>query len=75
MLPKGIWDAFWGEPEANLYAPIRWAFVTQDQWLRYAGFEIAYGLACLGMAYLLRRYAWRLPEVVWRLKITKDYPF
>ena len=63
---KGLWDLFYGEPEANLYAPAKWAFITQEQWLRYAGFELAYGAACLGLAWYCRRWAQRLPETVER---------
>ena len=63
---KGVWDLFGGEPEANLYAPQKWAFVTEAQWMRYAGFELAYGLACLGLAWYCLRWARRLPETVER---------
>ncbi|MGH7442845.1 MAG: hypothetical protein ACREKE_09260 [bacterium] len=63
---KAIYDLFWGEPEANLYAPEKWAFVTQAQWLRYAGFELCYGLACLGLAWTVWSYARFLPEVLSR---------
>jgi len=63
---KALYDLFGGEPEANLYAPVKWAFVTQEQWLRYAGFELAYGVALLGLAWALRRYARFLPETISR---------
>lgn len=63
---KGLYDLFIGEPEANLYAPAKWAFVTQQQWLRYAGFELVYGLCLVGLAYALRRYSRFLPETVTR---------
>jgi len=63
---KSVYDLFAGEPEANLYAPVKWAFVTQEQWLRYAGFELAYGLALLGLSWSLARYARFLPETVSR---------
>ena len=63
---KALYDLFAGEPEANLYAPEKWAFVTREQWLRYGGFELAYGLACLGLAWALVKYARFLPEVVER---------
>lgn len=63
---KGLYDLFIGEPEANLYAPAKWAFVTQEQWLRYGGFELAYGLACLGVAAYLRNFAGFLPETIQR---------
>jgi hypothetical protein len=63
---KGAWDLLGGEPEANLYAPLKWAFVTEAQWLRYAGFELAYGLACVGLAWYCLRWARRLPETVER---------
>ena len=63
---KGVYDLLWGEPEANLYAPAKWAFVTREQWLRYAGFELVYGLCLLALALSLRRYARFLPEWVSR---------
>ena len=62
IAPKGIFDIFVGEPEANLYAPAPWAFVTREQWLRYGGFELAYGLSCLALAWALWRYSRFLPE-------------
>ena len=66
---KGVYDRFLGgEPEANRYAPAPWAFVTREQWARYAGFELAYGLACLALAFLLFHYSRFLPETVERRK-------
>ncbi|MBI5245162.1 MAG: hypothetical protein HY922_15980 [Elusimicrobia bacterium] len=64
VAPKGLYDLLGGEPEANLYAPRPWAFVTQEQWRRYAGFELAYGLACLALAWLLWRYSRFLPKTL-----------
>jgi len=61
---KGFWDSFLGEPEANLYSPHKWDFITQSQWLNWAGFEIAYGFACIFIALVLRSYARRLPEYI-----------
>jgi hypothetical protein len=49
---KGLWDLFVGEPEA--------------QWLRYAGFELVYGLAAVGLAWFCWRWSRRLPETVRR---------
>jgi hypothetical protein len=67
VLSKGVYDRFLGgEPEANLYAPAPWAFVTREQWARYAGFELAYGLACLALAWWCLRLSRRLPETVSR---------
>ena len=63
---KAFYDLFLGEPEANRYAPQKWAFVTQEQWLRYAGFELAYGLCCLFLAYAIFRYSRFLPDVLER---------
>lgn len=68
VAPKGLYDLFLGEPEANLYAPEPWAFVTREQWLRYGGFELAYGLACLGLAVALWRVSRFLPEWVERAR-------
>ncbi|MFA6092202.1 MAG: hypothetical protein WCU88_01445 [Elusimicrobiota bacterium] len=61
---KALYDLFAGEPEANLYAPSPWAFVTREQWLRYGGFELAYGLACLALAGYLWKYSCLLPETL-----------
>jgi hypothetical protein len=69
---KGLYDLFAGEPEANLYAPEPWAFVTREQWLRYGGFEFVYGLACLGLFWYLRRYARFLPETVERPRVDPE---
>lgn len=66
IAPKGLYDLFWGAPEANLYAPAPWAFVTREQWLRYGGFELAYGLCCIALAYFAYRYSRFLPETIVR---------
>ena len=66
IFSKGAWDLLAGEPEANLYAPHRWAFVTESQWFRWAGFELAYGLACAGLGWYCLRWSRRLPETVSR---------
>ena len=63
---KALYDLFIGEPEANLYAPQKWAFVTQRQWLRYGGFELVYGLSCLGLAWAVHKYSRFLPYSVER---------
>ena len=65
---KALYDLFIGEPEANLYSPEKWQFVTQEQWLRYGGFELAYGLCCLALGWLLWRYSRFLPEHVERAR-------
>ena len=70
---KGFWDLIGGEPEANLYAPQKWAFVTESQWMRYAGFELAYGLACLGLAWYCVRWARRLPQTVERARREPEF--
>lgn len=64
VMCKGFWDAFIGEPEANLFSPAPWQFVTRQQWLTWSGFEITYGLACIGIALLLRAYAPRVPLII-----------
>lgn len=63
---KGLWDLGPGQPEANLYAPRPWAFVTRAEWARYARFELIYGLACAALAWYCLRWARRLPETVLR---------
>lgn len=72
---KGIWDSFWGEPEANFFSPAKWEFVTKEQWFRYTGFEILYGLACAGVAFLLWKYAAYMPEYYVRKKQEPDDSF
>lgn len=57
---------FWGEPEANYFSPNKWDYISQNQWLTWAGFELAYGLACAGMGYLLWKYSKRYPEYITR---------
>lgn len=66
VLIKGFYDLFWGEPEANYFSPQKWDFISQRQWLTWSGFEVTYGLACIGIAYLVREYAKRLPEYIER---------
>ena len=66
VAPKGVYDLLWGAPEANRYAPEPWAFVSREAWLRYGGFELAYGLACLALAWYLVRFSRFLPETVER---------
>ncbi len=63
---KGLYDLFAGEPESNLFSPRRWDFVTQEQWLRYGGFELAYGLALLGLAWYCLEFSRFLPETIER---------
>ncbi len=65
---KGLYDAFWGQPEANFYSLKPWQFVTRAHWFRWSGFELAYGLACLGLGFAARAYARRLPEFIFREK-------
>jgi len=71
---KGAYDLFLGgEPEANLYAPKAWAFVTRAQWARYASFELVYGLVCLALAWYCLRWSRRLPETVERKRREPEF--
>jgi hypothetical protein len=54
---KGLWDCFWGQPEANFFSPHPWEFVTREQWSRYAGFELTYGVACAALGWGLMKWA------------------
>jgi MFS superfamily sulfate permease-like transporter len=63
---KGVYDLLGGEPEANLYAPKAWAFITKEQWTRYARFELVFGLSCLALAWYCLRWSRRLPETIER---------
>ena len=63
---KGLYDLFVGEPEANLFSSRPWEFISQAQWLRWSGFELAYGLACLGLSWYCLLWSRRLPETVKR---------
>jgi len=69
---KGLYDLFIGEPEANLYSVEKWQFVTQQQWLRYAGFELAYGLALIALAVVIKKYSRFLPETIERPRREPD---
>lgn len=68
----GLFDAFFGEPEANYYSLTRWEFVTQEQWLKWSGFEMAYGLACVGLGLLCWEFAKRVPDWISRTKEPVD---
>lgn len=70
---KALYDLALGEPEANLYAPQRWAFVTREQWIRYAGFELIYGLACLALAWAVLKYSRFLPYSLERPKSEPEF--
>lgn len=63
---KGFWDVFRGEPEANYYSLKKWEFISRQQWFTWSGFEVVYGLACIGMAFLLWKYSERVPEYIER---------
>ncbi|MBI3550239.1 MAG: hypothetical protein HY078_14465 [Elusimicrobia bacterium] len=69
---KSFYDLFVGEPEANLYAPTKWAFVTREQWMRYAGFELTYGIAAIAIGVFLMRYAKFVPETIRRRRQEPD---
>jgi|GEM_PF-825387 len=70
---KGLYDLFVGEPEANLYSPVKWAFVSEAQWLRWSSFELMYGLACLALAWYCVRWSRRLPEHVERERRAPEF--
>ncbi len=59
---KALYDLFWGTPEANLYSAHPWQFISLPQWIRYAGFELSYGIACVFLAMGIRAYSKFLPE-------------
>ena len=71
----GFYHAFFGEPEANYYSPKKWDFVSQEQWLRWSGFEIVYGLFCAAIGVLCWEFAKKLPEWIERDKQTADKIF
>ena len=56
VIIKGLYDAFVGVPESE--------FITSDKWLKYSGFEVVYGLACLTVGYLIFEFAKRIPEFI-----------
>jgi hypothetical protein len=63
---KGLWDFRFGEPEANLYSAHKWEFVTKAQWLKWAVFEMIYGVSCALIALALKEYSKRVPEYIER---------
>lgn len=54
---KGVYDMISGEPEANMFSPEKWQFVTYEQWLRWGGFELSYGIFCVAFGYFLYEIA------------------
>jgi len=70
---KAVYDLSVGEPEANLYSADKWQFVTEEQWLRYAGFELAYGAALLALAWAVYKYARFLPVWLERPRAEPDF--
>ena len=66
---KGIYDLLSGQPEANIYAPAPWTFVTRPEWFRYAAFEVCYGVVCLMLAWALMKYSGFLPETIRRKRV------
>lgn len=73
VMVKGLWDCFGGQPEANFFSPAPWMFVTRDQWMRYVGFELCYGLACGGLALAAVLYGRRWPETRTRAVSSEDF--
>lgn len=65
---KGLLDAFWLEPEANYYSLKKWEFISIDQWIRYATFEVVYGFACIVISGLIFEYSKRVKEYILRPK-------
>lgn len=63
---KGVWDCFRGAPEAQFFSPRPWSFVSHAQWMRFAGFELTFGLACLGLGWAAWLYSRRLPAWIER---------
>lgn len=47
--------------------------MTREQWLRWAGFELCYGLALLGLAWYCLRWGRRLPETVSRPRRAPEF--
>ena len=70
---KGVYDLLGGEPEANLYAPQAWAFITRAQWSRFALFELVYGLSCVALAWYCVRWSRGLPETVLRVRREPEF--
>lgn len=69
---KGAYDLAWGEPEANFFSPRPWEFITRERWLNWAGFEVIYGAACVGLALLAWRYAAFVPAVIERHEVQHE---
>ena len=70
---KGAYDLLGGQPEANLYAPKPWGFVSEAQWGRWARFELVYGLTLLILAWYCLRWSKRLPETVVRSRRPAEF--
>jgi len=61
---KGILDAFFLEPESE--------FITIKEWIRYAGFEIIYGFACIIFGLVIFEFSKRVKEKI-KKKIEKSF--
>ena len=72
---KGLLDAFWLEPEANYYSLKKWEFITIDKWIRYATFEVVYGIVCVILSGLLFEYSKRVVEYIPRPRIEDEEIF
>jgi len=55
---KGLYDVFVGLPESE--------FVPLENFAKYSGFEIVYGLACVLVGLIIFEFAKKLPEIIER---------
>jgi len=56
VVVKGILDAFIFEPETE--------FIALKEWIRYAGFEIVYGFACILFGLVIFEFSKRVKEKI-----------
>ena len=61
---KGLLDAFVLNPESE--------FIPLDKWLKYAGFELTYGIACVAVGIVLFKFSERVKEYIIRHKEIRE---
>jgi len=64
ILIDGILDSFILEPEANKFSLSKWEFITFEEWLNFARFEMIYGLSCIILGLYTLKFSRKLPSYI-----------
>lgn len=68
---KGMWDVAVGVPESVYFSSAPWAIVSKAAWIRFALFEIVFGLSCVWVGRVVWLFSRRLPEWFERPVVTE----